>query len=151
MKPTYTTEMTAAAQQKLDSIANLIKLDSLTFEGAALRFSEDKKTRLNRGIMVNPQSGTSLFQKDQLAPADYYVIKELKKGEVSRPFESRDEHANVVFKLVKIEDIIPSHKASLEQDYSIIQNLAKREKENEIFMKWLEKKKKQTYKKKIKI
>ena len=70
MKPTYTTEMTAAAQQKLDSIANLIKLDSLTFEGAALRFSEDKKTRLNGGIMVNPQSGTSLFQKDQLAPAD---------------------------------------------------------------------------------
>lgn len=145
MKPTYTTEMTAAAQQKLDSIANLIKLDSLTFEGAALRFSEDKKTRLNGGIMVNPQSGTSLFQKDQLAPADYYVIKELKKGEMSRPFESRDEHANVVFKLVKIEDIIPSHKASLEQDYSIIQNLAKREKENEIFMKWLEKKKKQTF------
>lgn len=145
MKPSYTSEMTAAAQQKLDSIANLITPDSLTFEIAALRFSEDKKTRLNGGLMVNPQTGTSMFQKEHLAPADFYVIKDLKKGEVSRPFESRDEHANVIFKLIKIEDIIPSHNASLEQDYATIQNLAKQEKEHEVFMKWIEKKKKQAF------
>lgn len=145
LKPRYSSDMLAQAMTKLDSIATLIKTDSLTFEKAAARFSQDKKSNINGGLMINPYTNTSRFEKEQLLPADFYVIKKLKEGEVSKPFESRDEHANIVFKIVRIKRIIPSHRASIDEDYDIIQTLAKKEKETEIMTDWTTKKIKSTF------
>ncbi len=145
LKPSFTSDMLVEAQNKLDSIATLIKLDSLTFEKACLKFSEDKKSRLNGGYIVNPNTNTQYFEKEQLQPSDYYVIKELKKGETSTPFESRDENANVIFKIIKLKEIIPSHKANLDDDYDVIQRLTKQSVEHDMFMKWVKEKQKTTY------
>ncbi|MHC1704030.1 MAG: peptidylprolyl isomerase [Tenuifilaceae bacterium] len=145
LKPQYTTDMLIEAQAKLDSVVGLIKADSITFERACIRFSQDKKSNLNGGLVINPNTNTSFFEKEQLQPSDYYVIKELKKGEVSSPFESRDEHANVIFKVVKLKSIIPSHKANLKDDYNIIQQMTKQSKEQDLLMKWVEEKRKTTY------
>ncbi len=145
MKPQFSGDMLAQAMSKLDSIATLIKADSLTFEAAAMRFSQDKKSFLNGGLVINSYNNTSLFEKEQLQPADFYAIRELKEGEMSSPFESRDEHANVVFKIIKVKRIIPPHKANLKEDYAIIQNIAKVSMENEILQEWLDKKIQSTY------
>ncbi|MDD2277547.1 MAG: peptidylprolyl isomerase [Bacteroidales bacterium] len=140
MKPSYSQNQLTQSLNKLDSIAILINSDSITFKIAAQRFSEDEKTRLSGGLMINPKTNTSLFEKEQLAPADYYVIKTLKVGENSAPFESRDEHANVVNKIVTVTRIIPQHKASIEQDYAIIQQMAVMQKKEEVFTEWTQKK-----------
>ncbi len=145
LKPQFTSDMLAEAQAKLDSIANLIKTDSMKFEGACTKFSEDKKSRMNGGLVVNPANNTKYFEKEQLQPSDYYVIKELKKGEMSAPFESRDENANVIFKVIKIKNVIPSHKANLVDDYNIIHGMTKQSKEYEVFMKWVTEKQRLTY------
>jgi peptidyl-prolyl cis-trans isomerase SurA len=145
MKPSFTSDILTQSAQKLDSIADLIKADSLTFLQAARQYSEDKKTRVSGGIMINPQSGTSLFEKEHLPPADFFVIKNLKVGEISEPFESRDEHANVIYKIITVTRIIPSHKANLVDDYAVIQQMAKGMKEQEAFMTWVDKVKKSTY------
>jgi len=145
LKPQFTSDMLVEAQRKLDSIASLIKLDSMKFEIACSRFSEDKKSKMNGGLVVNPATNTKYFEKEQLQPSDYYVIKELKEGEMSAPFEARDDHANVIFKIVKIKDIVPTHKANLVEDYSTIQEMTKRSKENEVFMKWISEKQRVTY------
>lgn len=145
LKPQYSSQMLVDAQNKLDSIVNLIKTDSLTFEHACARFSQDKKSNLNGGLVINPNSNTSYFEKDQLQPSDYYVIKDLKIGAISSPFESRDEHANVIFKVVKMKNIIPAHKANLKDDYNIIQQMTKQSKEQERMMKWIDEKRKTTY------
>jgi len=140
MKPSYTSSQLAKSTNKLDSIVNLISTDSLTFKQAAQKFSEDDKTRLSGGLMINPRTNTSLFEKEHLAPADFYVIRNLKVDEISAPFESRDEHANVVNKVVTITRIIPQHKANIEQDYAIIQQMATMQKKQEVFTKWVQKK-----------
>jgi len=140
MKPTYTPSQLAESTNKLDSIVNLINADSLTFKQAAQKFSEDDKTRLSGGLMINPRTNTSLFEKEHLAPADFYVIRNLKVGEISAPFESRDEHANVVNKVVTITQIIPQHKANIEQDYATIQQMATMQKKQEVFTEWVQKK-----------
>jgi len=145
MKPQFSGDMLAQAMSKLDSISTLIKADSLTFEAAAMRFSQDKKSFLNGGLVINPYNNTSLFEKEQLQPADFYAIRDLKEGEMSAPFESRDEHANVVFKVIKVKRIIPAHKANLKDAYAIIQNIAKVSMENEILQEWLDGKIKSTY------
>ena len=145
MKPQYSSDMLVEASNKLDSIARLIKADSLTFEAACAKFSEDKKSYMNGGLVVNPQTNTELFEKDQIQPADYYVIKNMKVGDISAPFESRDDHANVVFKVMQLKTIVPTHKANLKDDYDIIQNMSKSGKENEVLMKWIKDKQKTTY------
>jgi len=145
LKPQYTSDMIVEAQNRLDSIAKLIQTDSLTFEKAAAKFSEDKKSNLNGGLVVNQVNNTKLFEKEQLQPSDYYVIKDLKVGEISTPFESRDEHGNVIFKIVKVKNILPSHKANLKDDYSIIQGLTKASREQDILLKWINEKQKTTY------
>ena len=75
-------------------------------------------------------------------PVDYYAIKELKEGEVSTSFESRDDMANVVYKIVSVRKIIPAHKANIKDDYDVIQGIALRKKQHEFFLNWLDKKKK---------
>lgn len=145
LKTQFTSDMLVEAQNKLDSIAGLIRKDSLTFEKACALYSQDKKSRMNGGLVVNAENNTKYFEKEQLQPSDYYVIKELKKGEISAPFESRDDHANVIFKIIKIKSIVPSHKANLTDDYNIVQQMAKRGRENEVFMKWVKDKQRVTY------
>lgn len=150
MKPTFSMEQLLQSTQKLDSIVTLVKTDSLTFSQAAIRFSDDKTTRTNGGLLINPHGNTnlfnsSLFEKEHLPPADFYVIKDLKEGEISAPFESRDEHANVVNKVVMINRIIPSHTANLDLDYETIQKMALMEKKQKVFEEWIQKMVKTTF------
>lgn len=145
MRPSYTPEQLLSSQNKLDSISNLIKADSLTFRQAAQRFSEDVNTRLSGGLMINPYTNTSLFEREHFLPADFYVIRNLKPGEISQPFESRDEHANLVYKIVMISQFIPQHVANLDDDYAIIQQMTKMGKQHEVFMDWVKSKVKTTY------
>mgnify|MGYP001444981572 CR=1 FL=1 len=145
MKPTFSPEDEIKVQQTLDSIATAVRQDSITFEKAARKYSDDKKTNLNGGVMVNPQTGSVRFEKDQLMPTDYFTIKELKVGDVSNAFESRDEMANMVYKIVAVKDIIPAHRANIKDDYDVIQSLALRKKQQDFFLDWLGKKKKNMF------
>ena len=145
MKPSFSSDVLMKTSQRLDSIAYNIRSDSITFVKAARMFSEDTKTRVGGGIMINPQTGTSLFEKEHLPPADFFVIKNLNVGEVSEPFESRDEHANIIYKIITVTKIIPTHRANLKDDYATIQAIAKSQKEQEVFMEWVDKTKKTTY------
>ena len=47
---------------------------ALSFEEAALRFSDDKDTRTNGGLMVNPETGTSKFEISKVPVAVNKVV-----------------------------------------------------------------------------
>jgi len=66
MKPTFSPEDEIKVQQTLDSIATAVRQDSITFEKAARKYSDDKKTNLNGGVMVNPQTGSVRFERISL-------------------------------------------------------------------------------------
>ena len=53
LRPVYTTEELGESLNLLDSIANLIHKDSLTFEKAALQYSDDAQSKMNGGIVSN--------------------------------------------------------------------------------------------------
>ena len=60
IRPKVKPEQSELAMQKLDSLANLIRKDSIKFENAAIRFSTHKDSRINGGKLVsaNPSSRT---------------------------------------------------------------------------------------------
>jgi len=133
------------ALTKLDSIRTLIQADSMTFHIAALKESEDEKTRANGGLVVNPNTQSATFQYDELDTRDYYVIREMEVGDISTPYESQDDNGKLCYKIIKLTHRTEPHRANLKQDYLLLQNMAMQEKQNEVMEQWFEDKKKKTY------
>ena len=135
LKPEYTSVDRTKAFGKLDSLRSQILSDSLKFDIAARRFSQDPKSFLNGGIMSDENTGSVLFEKDQLKPNDYDVLKDLKVGDISEPFETIDNEGgsgnnpqnggNTIYKIIKLEQIIPSHTANFKEDFNVLLGLAK--------------------------
>jgi peptidyl-prolyl cis-trans isomerase SurA len=144
LKPVYSANDQRQAFSRLDSIKNLITGDSITFEQAALFFSQDEKTRMNGGLVANSQTLSPRFDKDQLG-SNYFVLRDLKVGQISDPFKSTDNNGREVYKIVKLKEVIPSHKANLKDDFPIIKNMVEGQKQMEKIIKWLAKKQEETY------
>lgn len=148
LKPEYTSEDREKAFRVLDSLRTELSHEAVTFELAARFYSEDPATRTNGGQMSDPNTGSSYFEIDQLKPQDYNAIKNLKEGEVSEPFESLDNEGRngyTVYKIVKVDKILPSHTATFSNDYNLLLDMAKQEKSLEAIDKFIEDKIKSTY------
>lgn len=155
LRPTFTRDELMQPAHELDSIARLIRVDSLTFEDAALQFSDDASTRHNGGIVSNHDilarqgvyDGARLtatrFLKEDFGQMggksleDYNALMQLKVGEVSNSFQTTDLNGNQMSKIVKLVEIIPPHVASLEEDYIRIEEMALEDKQNKVYRKWL--------------
>ena len=127
MKPEYTVEDREHAFHTLDSLRSQILADSLEFSQAARFYSQDPSTRTNGGQMADPNTGSSYFEIDQLKPQDYNAIRDLAVGDISDSFESLDNEGrsgNTVYKIIKVDNIYPSHTATLEEDYSLLSDAA---------------------------
>mgnify|MGYP005847184041 CR=1 FL=1 len=145
LRPKFSGESIRMAMQKLDSIAQLIKNNSMTFEEAAERFSQDDDTRKNGGLMINYQRGNSRFTPDELHPFDFYALKTLSLGQISEAYESRDKTGKTVYKILKLKTQTQPHRANLTDDYSEIKEMAERDKQNEVMEEWVQEKIKTTY------
>jgi peptidyl-prolyl cis-trans isomerase, PPIC-type len=145
LKPNYTSDVIATTVARLDSVRTEILNDSITFEDAAAVYSDDKDTRLNGGLMTDQQSGAAKLQKETMVPVDYYEVRKLKDGQITQAFESRDRLGNVVVKIIKLERTIPSHRVNLTEDYADVQQLAKRQEEQKLMARWIQRKQQSIY------
>ena len=148
IKPQYTTEDRENAFHRLDSLRNEVIADNIKFPLAARFYSEDPSTRTNGGQMADPSTGSSYFEIDQLKPQDYSAIKDLAEGEISEPFESLDNegrNGNTVYKIIRVDKIIPAHTATFENDYAQIIGEVRMKKQLAAIDKFLNEKVKTTY------
>ncbi len=142
-KPLTSEKMKAKA--KLDSIAEEIRSGKLTFEKAAILYSDDKESSNSGGIIVNPYTGTSEFTSSQLDPATNYILKQMKTGEISEPYESTSMKGKPEIKIVKLINKTVPHIADINTDYQQISDLAKAHKKTELISDWIRKTQKTTY------
>jgi peptidyl-prolyl cis-trans isomerase SurA len=145
IKPKIATDIAIKMKNTLDSIADLIRKDSIKFNKAVQFYSMDEDTRFNDGVVVNPNTGSTKFELEQLTPADYYVIKKLKVGDISETYESRDTKGKIMYKFVMIKNKIPAHTANLEDDYTLLQNMASNFKKMSILNNWFIEKRKNIF------
>lgn len=129
----------------LDSVATLVRLDTLTFTEAARRFSTDEESKLSGGMMVNPNTGNTRFEADEIDHYTYYAIKDLKIGEISRPIEIKDQRGKSFYKLLMIKTRTEPHVANLKDDYHFLQEVALADKKQKEVDEWLAKKQSNTY------
>ena len=163
LKPDYTVEELVEPIEFLDSINRLIRSDSLKFEDAAALHSHDTYSQKNGGLVTNhdvltkyPQLSNvkfsaTKFKKDDFGGqggkslADYYALSKLKVGEISNAFSSEDLNGNELARIVKLLEVIPTHSATLAEDYLTIEEKALNDKKLKVFNKWLEEKIDQHY------
>jgi peptidyl-prolyl cis-trans isomerase SurA len=145
MKPKINPEEKKKARQRLDSVRTEIINKEITFKEGCWKFSEDEDTRLNGGIIINPQTGNSKWEAGQLEPKLANAIQNLKVGEISAPFEAEDATGKTVYKIVLLKNKTEAHKANLTDDYQRIQDLALEKKKAEFVEEWVSKKVKNTY------
>ena len=72
----------------------------------------------------------------------------MKVGDVSQPFESADNETRVghtIYKIIRLDEIIPSHPANVKDDFTVIQNIANQQKQTEAIKAFVEEKQKSTY------
>lgn len=148
LKPKYTDADRENAFRILDSLKTEIANKAITFDLAARFYSQDPATKTNGGQMADPNTGSAYFEIDQLKPQDYDAIKDLKVGDLSDPVESLDNegrNGNTVYKIVRVDAIIPAHPATRENDFSLLADQVKAQLENEVIDKFVEEKIKTTY------
>lgn len=155
LRPVYTMDELNEGVVFLDSIANQIRKDSLSFDKAALQFSDDATSKMNGGIVSNHDilerfnafeaklTVTKFLREDFAhfgALDDYNALIRLKPGEISPAFLTEDIMGNQLAKIVKLVEIIPTHVASLNEDYLRLEEMALNAKQERVFKEWLTKK-----------
>ena len=148
IKPQYTSEDRSRAFHRLDSIRNLVVEEKISFADAARSFSEERHSATSGGLMADEYSGSSYFEKDQLKPADYNVLRNMQEGDVSEPFESLDNegrNGNTIYKILYLERVIPAHVATFQEDYNTLLEEVNQKNSLAAIDKFIEEKQKTTY------
>ena len=152
LKPSYTSEELSESLTTLDSLVQLIRTDSITFEQAALDHSDDKTSKMNGGIVSNQaileryqafdaNLMVTKFLREDFAQFnaldDYNHLVMMKEGDVSNSFLTTDVMQDQLAKVVKLVKVIPTHTASLAEDYLRLEELALQRKKERVFNEWL--------------
>jgi peptidyl-prolyl cis-trans isomerase SurA len=147
IRPKVKPEESEKALSKLDSLTKLIRKDSLKFEDVAIRFSSHLDSRINGGkfVSTNPSERINWFSLDELNKEMYVRVRDLKTGEISEPFQTTDEIGNVVFRVVRLDNEIPAHRANLKDDYQVFYNATLMSERQSSYQQWISKKIETTY------
>ena len=147
IKPKVNTLDIQRTISKLDSLANLVRNDSITFEAAAKQFSTHKDSKINGGqfVLNDPSSRVTWIKLDALDKDTYTAVRNLKINDISEPYRTADEKGNVVYRIAKIDNEMPAHRANLKEDYQYLYDLALKEKQSKVYQEWINKKIEVTY------
>jgi peptidyl-prolyl cis-trans isomerase SurA len=146
LRPKAKPEAIMAARERADSIAGLIRQDSISFEVAALKYSMDKDTRINGGLMINPYDNSTKFEVQMIPPAINRQLETMEVGSISDPFMMKDERLGKdYFSVIKLKSKTDAHRANINDDYQLIQTILENKKREEIFNKWIVTKQKESY------
>jgi len=133
------------AKKKLDTLRKRLINEEITFPDAALLFSDEKETKFNGGVLINPQTGDTRFELTNLDPVLYSQIRNLKDEEISLPLIEEDRSGLKKYKILKVSNRYDEHVADYSLDYSRIKSLALKEKQLNIIKEWMAEKIESTY------
>lgn len=138
VRPEITTEDRENAYNYLDSIRNLITVDSMTFSAAIGKYSEEDFSKTRAGRILNPVTGEPYFELGDLEPSVYFAIDGLKAGEITKVVEYESRTGDKQFRIVKLLSRTEPHVANLEDDYSKIRKAALEAKKGRHITEWID-------------
>ena len=145
LTPEISPDAMAEAKKKVDLIRKRVVDGELTFQEAAKSFSDEKSTKNNGGVLINPTTGDTRFELTKIDPVLYNQIQRLGDNEISSPLLEQDRQGNQSYKLIMVSDRFDEHVADYSKDYIKIKELALKEKQLTAIQKWMNEKIIDTY------
>jgi len=145
IKPIVSKAALDGAKEKANDVRKKIQAGEISFTDAAKLYSDEKETRTNGGLLINPQTQDTKFELTKMDPALYAQVSDLKEKEVSRVLLDEDKQGTKRYKLISPIHKIEPHTADYATDYVKIKDLALKEKQVSAIIKWVEDKVKETF------
>lgn len=138
MKPKISAANREKAIEYLDTISSFISSGRMSFDEAAMRFSMDKDSRSNGGIIVNQNDGSIKLQLSEISAEMAKAIQNLNEGEYSEPFRMMDERrGKETYRIVRLRKRYEPHRANVRDDYSLLQSMMEERKRQDVLQKWI--------------
>ena len=145
MQPEISDEQQQSVKDSITKTRKDILTLKLTFEEAVQKYSEDKVTKSNNGLIMNPETSDSKFDLTKMDPTLYARISALKAGEITEVFYDETRQGEKMFKMILMKSKTDAHIVDLSKDYVKIQHLALQKKREETISKWTKEKINDTY------
>lgn len=146
IRPLITQDDLELAENTLKKVRRLIQKDSLNFSNAVKLYSDKNiQSYNNDGMLVNPNTGKSIFETGDLDPDIYFAIDSMEVGNITAPIEFADRDGSVGYRLILLKSRTVPHVANLGQDYSKIKAAATDSKTNLYVNDWVLEKIRSTY------
>lgn len=143
--PEITSEDKGRARDRLDSIRTAILDKSITFSQAATEFSQDENTATNGGVVMNFQTGSSMWDVADLDRSIAILINQMEVGQISAPTLVADERGNEFYQIVYLKKRTSPHVANLKDDYQFLYQMALNKKKSETITKWVQERIRKSY------
>jgi peptidyl-prolyl cis-trans isomerase SurA len=144
IRPKINIEDEKPAIEKLTAIRRQILKDSITFEQAAGKYSDDIRSKDNGGQITTSQ-GENRIPLDQLDADLFFKIDTMKVGQLSEVLEVIHPQDGKCFQLILLKNKTQPHQANLKQDYQKFYNAAMQARQAEVLEEWFQTAKKQVY------
>jgi len=138
LRPKVTQQAIDEAKAKLEKARESIINEEITFAEAAREVSDEKETKFEGGLLINPQTQDYSFELTKMEPELYAQIQNLKEDEVSLILTDSDRINETKFKILKVTNRTDEHEADFAKDYLKIKSLALQEKQFKAVEKWQE-------------
>jgi peptidyl-prolyl cis-trans isomerase SurA len=145
MMPKVSDQALKDAKEKIILIKKRIEDGEITFADAARTLSDEKETRANGGVLINPKTQDTHFELTKMDPSLYSEVSNLKNGSITQPILDDDPRAGKKYKIITVTNRIEEHPADYAKDYTKIKDLALKEKQIKAIAKWSTEKIKETY------
>jgi len=145
MKPKVTNASLKEAKEKAELLRQRIVAKEISFTDAARTLSDEKETRANGGVLVNPKTQDTHFELTKMDPELYSLVSNLKSGEVTQALFDDDGRNGKRYKIITVSSKTEEHPADFSKDYTKIRELALKEKQLKAIGKWFDQKIKETY------
>ncbi len=132
------------ANLKIEEIEKELKAGTITFDDAVEKYSDDE-SKNNNGLLLNPNTMSTLHTINDMAPALKYAVEKLDIGAISIPSVIQMPDETKAYRILKLNKRIEEHKANLVDDFSMIKDFAINIKKQEELMKWIAKTISNTY------
>ncbi len=135
------------AGERMDSILWQVKIDTISFENAVKRFSDDNFTKGNGGFITDEQTGSTKIAVDELDPAIYYKLDGLKPGDMTEPelITLPGPDKQQAWQVLYLKSESKPHRANLRDDYQKFQAMALQQKQQKAMEAFITKTKKILY------
>ena len=145
MQPQTTDADLIRAVNLLDSLRHQIAIGTITFDEAALKYSDDEDTRNNGGLLINAETNTTKLSPDKIERMLFFQVDSMLINSVSAPLPMQTAEGKSAYRIVVVKSRTKPHKANLKEDYQKIQEVALQQKQNKTLSEWVVKKQKTTY------